>query len=85
VLHNVEDKASLLDKLRAHLLHNVIKVDQRYFLQDQGISQGSAVSTLLCNIYYGKMEASNVTVCADSELLMRQVQLLICVKAIYST
>jgi len=76
VLHAHEDATSLLAKLRAHLFHSVVRVGRQYFVQAQGIAQGSAVSTLLCNIYYGKMEASYMTVCADSELLMRQVQLL---------
>jgi len=76
VLHAHEDAASLLHKLRSHLCHSVVKVDRRYFVQSQGIAQGSAVSTLLCNIYYGKMEASYITVCKDTELLMRQVHLL---------
>ena len=76
MLHSHEDASSLLCRLRSHLFHNVIKVGRRYFIQTQGIAQGSAVSTLLCNIYYGKMEASYMTVCRDTELLMRQVPLL---------
>jgi len=75
VLHAHEDASSLLRKLRSHLFHNVVKVGRRYFVQKQGIAQGSTASTLLCNIYYGKMEASYMTVCRESELLMRQVQL----------
>lgn len=77
VLHAHEDASSLLRKLRSHLFHSVVKVGQRYFLQSQGIAQGSAVSSLLCNIYYGKMEASYITVCEKTELLMRQVVLII--------
>jgi len=76
VLHAHEDAASLLRKLRSHLFHNVVKVCRRHFVQSQGIAQGSAVSTLLCNIYYGKMEASYITICKDTEVLMRQVCLL---------
>jgi len=76
VLQSHDDAASLLRKLRLHLFHNVVKVGRRYFLQTRGIAQGSAVSTLLCNIYYGKMEASYLTVCRDTELLMRQVRML---------
>jgi len=74
VLHAHEDAASLLRKLKSHLFHSVVKVGQRYFVQSRGIAQGSAVSTLLCNIYYGKMEASYITVCRDTELLLRQVR-----------
>jgi len=74
VLHAHEDAASLLRKLRSHLFNSVVKVGRRYFVQSQGIAQGSAVSTLLCNIYYGKMEAKYITVCRDTELLLRQVK-----------
>jgi len=78
VLHEHEDSASLLGKLRSHLFHNVVKVGRRCFVQSQGIAQGSAVSTLLCNIYYGKMEANYISVCKDRELLLRQVKLTYC-------
>ena len=74
VLHAHVDAASLLRKLRSHLFHSVMKVGRRYLIQSQGIAQGAAVSTLLCNIYYGKMEASYVSVCRETELLMRQVR-----------
>jgi len=74
VLHAHEDAESLLRKLRSHLFHSVVKVGGRYFVQSQGIAQGSAVSTLLCNIYYGRMEANYINVDRDSELLMRQVR-----------
>lgn len=77
VLHAHEDAASLLRKLRSHLFNSVVQVGRRYFVQSQGIAQGSAVSTLLCNIYYGKMEASYITVSSDTELLLRQVKLLL--------
>lgn len=76
VLHAHEDAASLLRKLRSHLFHSVVKVGRRYLVQSQGIAQGSAVSTLLCNVYYGKMEASYISICRETELLMRQVRLL---------
>lgn len=74
ILHSSEDAASLLRKLSSHLFHSIVQVGRRHFVRSQGIAQGSTVSTLLCNIYYGKMEASHVDVCTDSELLMRQVQ-----------
>ena len=42
-----------------------------YYLQTQGIVQGSMVSTLLCNYYYGAMERDHLQLHSD-ELLMRQ-------------
>ena len=85
ILHSHEDAASLLCKLKSHLFHSVVKVGQRYFEQSQGIAQGSAVSTLLCNIYYGKMEASYITVCRDTEVLLRQVRLYVYWQYIFDT
>ena len=41
-------------------------------MQKKGIAQGSILSTLLCNYYYGNMEAEELVVKGD-ELLMRQV------------
>ena len=73
ILHSHEDAVSLLHRLKSHLFHNVVEVGGRYFVQTQGIAQGSTVSTLLCNIYYGKMEAQYMTVHEDTELLIRQV------------
>ena len=45
-----------------------------YYLQKQGICQGSVVSTLLCLFYYGVMERQYLpSVLEGEEILMRQV------------
>ena len=83
VIHSHENSASLLRKLSSHLFHSVVRVGRQYFVQSQGIAQGSAVSTLLCNIYYGRMEATHINICRDTELLMRQVKTLMYCMPIY--
>ena len=49
-----------LELLREHLLSHVVVVQGRYgdrfLLQSTGIPQGSVLSTLLCNYYYGHVE-----------------------------
>ena len=34
----------------------ILQIGRSYYQQKKGISQGSVISTLLCNIYYGEME-----------------------------
>ncbi|KAK2147879.1 hypothetical protein LSH36_531g00022 [Paralvinella palmiformis] len=50
----------------------LFQIDNSYFLQTRGIIQGSMLSTILCNYYYGAMERDHLRVLGD-ELLMRQV------------
>ncbi|KAI9042294.1 telomerase reverse transcriptase [Aspergillus affinis] len=46
----------LLDLLDEHLQNNLVKFGRKYFRQRNGIPQGSRVSSLLCNLFYGEME-----------------------------
>uniref|UniRef100_A0A4X2M492 Telomerase reverse transcriptase n=1 Tax=Vombatus ursinus TaxID=29139 RepID=A0A4X2M492_VOMUR len=40
-----------------HLIHNsILKIKNKYYVQCQGIPQGSVLSTLLCSLCYGNME-----------------------------
>uniref|UniRef100_A0A7N4P4W3 Telomerase reverse transcriptase n=1 Tax=Sarcophilus harrisii TaxID=9305 RepID=A0A7N4P4W3_SARHA len=40
-----------------HLIHNsILKIKNKYYVQCQGIPQGSILSTLLCSLCYGNME-----------------------------
>lgn len=62
----------VFEKLQCHIQNNIIKIGRQYFKQSIGISQGSVLSTLLCNIYYGQMERTFMPP-QDDELLMRMV------------
>lgn len=53
-------KDDVLKRLDEHLLSHLVLIDGRYgrrlLLQTQGIPQGSIISSLLCNFYYGQIE-----------------------------
>jgi len=53
-------KDRLMGQLREHLTSHLVTVrgryGDRYLLQSTGIPQGSVLSTLLCNFYYGNVE-----------------------------
>ncbi|CAG2227327.1 EST2 [Mytilus edulis] len=56
VVTQQETRQWLLKQLHCHIFHNIIKIGKTYYKQTKGISQGSVISTLLCNMYYGEME-----------------------------
>ena len=45
-----------LTLLRQHIFGNVLRVDGRCYVQQQGIPQGSLISSLLCSIHYGALD-----------------------------
>eukprot|EP00934_Nitzschia_sp_Nitz4_P005941 Nitzschia sp. Nitz4//scaffold166_size90379//33142//36399//NITZ4_005054-RA/size90379-processed-gene-0.126-mRNA-1//-1//CDS//3329538187//5931//frame0 len=53
-------RGKLIELLEEHLQSNMVvtsgRFGQRYLLQTMGIPQGSILSMLLCNLYYGEME-----------------------------
>jgi Telomerase ribonucleoprotein complex - RNA binding domain len=56
----VMSKEQIMNQLRAHLTGHVVvtkgRYGNRYLLQSTGIPQGSILSTILCNFYYGEVE-----------------------------
>ncbi|XP_021378812.1 telomerase reverse transcriptase-like isoform X2 [Mizuhopecten yessoensis] len=73
VVTQSESSVHLLQQLKSHLSNNLVKVGKRYYLQASGISQGSVLSTILCNMYYGHMEKELFPLLEGEELLMRIV------------
>jgi hypothetical protein len=56
-LANKQHVLNLLEEhLQNHLLVTSGRYKDRYLVQSSGISQGSILSTLLCNLYYGDIE-----------------------------
>lgn len=47
---------TLLDLLDEHVKKNLVKIGKKYFRQKNGIPQGSVLSSLLCNFFYGELE-----------------------------
>ncbi|KAJ5663924.1 hypothetical protein N7507_004655 [Penicillium longicatenatum] len=52
-LHGADELLSLLDQ---HVRNNLVKMGKKYFRQRNGIPQGSVLSNLLCNFFYGELE-----------------------------
>lgn len=51
--HNAQ---TLLDLLAEHVRMNLVKIGKKYYRQKNGIPQGSVLSSLLCNFFYGDLE-----------------------------
>ncbi|KAI5064199.1 hypothetical protein GOP47_0020869 [Adiantum capillus-veneris] len=59
--HSVKLRRShVLQILKEHLLRNILRIGQHYYLQVVGIPQGSILSSLLCSLYYGHFERSRL-------------------------
>ncbi|CAI2170991.1 20378_t:CDS:10 [Funneliformis geosporum] len=60
IKESYNDLGDVLDQLEEHIQQNLIKSGNKYYLQRVGIPQGSILSSLLCSIYYGVMERSEL-------------------------
>ena len=59
VVYRSEEREKLISILKEHIFNNVVSLGPgRSYLQQHGIPQGSILSTLMCNLYYGSMEKS---------------------------
>ncbi|XP_049717117.1 telomerase reverse transcriptase [Elephas maximus indicus] len=71
---SLNEPASSLFDFFLHLVHNnVIKIRGKYYVQCQGIPQGSILSTLLCSFCYGDMENKLFSGIQEDGLLLRLV------------
>lgn len=52
----IYNRSSIINLLTKHLNNNLIIYGNKYYIQKKGIPQGSILSNLLCNIYYGTIE-----------------------------
>lgn len=52
----IYNKNNIINSLAKHLNNNLIIYGNKYYMQKKGIPQGSILSSLLCNIYYGTIE-----------------------------
>lgn len=51
--HNVDDLLYLLEE---HVRMNLVRIGKKYYRQKKGIPQGSVLSSILCNFFYGELE-----------------------------
>ncbi|OLL26842.1 Telomerase reverse transcriptase [Neolecta irregularis DAH-3] len=56
VVYGLMEKSEVLNLLTQHITNNLVKIGKRYYRQVQGIPQGSVLSTILCNFFYGHFE-----------------------------
>ncbi|EZG03238.1 hypothetical protein H106_06732 [Trichophyton rubrum CBS 735.88] len=73
--HTRDDLLALLEK---HIRNNLVKIGKKYYRQKRGIPQGSVVSNLLCNFFYGQHEEERLGFLREPQasaptLLMRYV------------
>eukprot|EP00062_Callorhinchus_milii_P005484 gi/632945015/ref/XP_007887823.1/ PREDICTED: telomerase reverse transcriptase [Callorhinchus milii] len=51
-----ENSGDLFSHFKQLIVENVIRIQDKYYVQRRGIPQGSILSTLLCSLCYGDME-----------------------------
>eukprot|EP00055_Hartaetosiga_balthica_P011405 m.51768 g.51768 ORF g.51768 m.51768 type:complete len:1290 (-) comp7579_c0_seq1:125-3994(-) len=56
-----ESKENVVKLIKKHLTANVIQMGNKCFKQKTGIAQGSSLSTMLCNLFYGHMEKHHLS------------------------
>jgi telomerase reverse transcriptase len=54
--HQSHRKQAIAELLREHVEYNIVKIGKKYYRQKNGIPQGSVLSSLLCNFFYGSLE-----------------------------
>jgi telomerase reverse transcriptase len=67
------DRDEILNLLAQHVQQNMVKIGKKFYRQKEGIAQGSVVSSLLCNYFYGDLEAHHLDFLqSEQSLLLRQ-------------
>ncbi|KAL7984614.1 hypothetical protein Chor_003184 [Crotalus horridus] len=66
-----EESSSLREFFLQLIPNNILKIEDRYYVQCCGIPQGSILSTLLCNLCYGDMENKLLCNVQKDGVLMR--------------
>lgn len=65
-------KQQVLKLLEEHVERNLVKLGKKYYRQRNGIPQGSILSSLLCNFFYGKLEQELMT-SNDNSVMLRLI------------
>lgn len=63
-------RESLLGLLAEHVENNIVKIGKKFFRQKAGIPQGSVLSSLLCNYFYGELENEYLGFLNDDESIL---------------
>ena len=74
VVQKTHTQDSLLGLLEEHIRRNLVKVGKRIYRQKVGIPQGSVLSSMLCNLFYGDFERTRLGFLSPTEsLLLRMI------------
>ena len=65
--------ASIANLLEEHVQQNVVTIGKKAYRQKQGIPQGSILSSLLCNFFYGSFEDKHLRFLKSRESLLLRV------------
>nr|KAJ3421597.1 hypothetical protein HK105_002997 [Polyrhizophydium stewartii] len=57
VVYSIETARMIRDTILSHIKNNIVKVGKRFYRQRVGVPQGSVLSTLLCSMFYSKLES----------------------------
>ncbi|KAI9884054.1 MAG: hypothetical protein M1823_004168 [Watsoniomyces obsoletus] len=60
----------LMDLLEEHVERNLVKIGKKIYRQKAGIPQGSVLSSLLCNFFYGDFEQKRLSFLRTPESLL---------------
>lgn len=64
------DARQLTRLLTEHVKRNIVKIGKKHFRQENGIPQGSVLSTLLCSFFYGDFEGKHLDFLQEGESLL---------------
>ena len=69
-----QQRQKIVALLEEHVENNMVKVGKKFFKQKAGIPQGSILSSLLCNLFYGELEDEHFRFLqADESVLLRLI------------
>ncbi len=63
-------KKVCLELLTEHVECNIVKIRKKFYRQKEGIPQGSVLSSLLCNFFYGDFEKRYLTFLSNKDCLL---------------
>lgn len=62
----VQTRDQLLKLLKEHVERNIVKIGKKFYRQNEGVPQGSVVSSLLCSLVYTALETTQLKFIKDS-------------------
>jgi len=70
VVPETHRRSFILELLSEHIGANVVRIGKKFYRQKKGIPQGSVLSSLLCNLFYGGFEAEHLGFLQDERSLL---------------